>query len=269
MRSFAYKLRTITGVQYAALLEYRAEMVLWVIGTVLPFILMGVWMTASAKADLSLGPADMARYFFATFLVRNMTLVWVVWEFEQQVVKGTLSHWLLQPMDPVWRHFAEHLAERFVRLPILVAIGVVFFAVYPEALWTPGWWDIPIALAVIAMTFLMRFTVQYTFAMLSFWTERAHAIEQFWALPYLFLSGMVAPLQLYPQAVQEVIAYSPFPYLIWYPAQKVLGAPTLAGGVEVTLGMAVGVMTFWTIAFALINRALWRAGLKRYSAMGA
>ncbi len=269
MKSFAHKLRTITGVQYAALLEYRAEMVLWVAGTVLPFILMGVWMTASAKADLVLQPVEMARYFFATFVVRNMTLVWVVWEFEQQVVKGTLSHWLLQPMDPVWRHFAEHLAERFVRLPILVVIGVVFFAVYPDALWTPGLWDIPIALAAIVLTFIMRFSVQYTFAMLSFWTERAHAIEQLWALPYLFLSGMVAPLALYPQAVQQVLVYTPFPYLIWYPAQKVLGLPTAAGSVEVTLGMAVGVMAFWTLVFILANRLLWRIGIRRYSAMGA
>jgi ABC-2 type transport system permease protein len=44
---------------------------------------------------------------------------------------------LLQPLDPVWHHVASHLAERFARLPFMVALVVLFFTLYPQAFWVP------------------------------------------------------------------------------------------------------------------------------------
>ena len=118
---------------------------------------------------------------------------------------------------------------------------------------------------VIVLTFAMRFCVQYAFAMMAFWTERAHAVEQMWALPYMFLSGMVAPLSLYPERMQELLMWTPFPYLIWFPAQ------VLTGNIESlsALAFGVGIMLFWTSVFYTIYRVLWHVGLRRYSAMGA
>ncbi|MEX2670504.1 MAG: ABC-2 family transporter protein [Phycisphaeraceae bacterium] len=262
MVRFLRKFRALLSVYYAETMEYRAEMVLWVAGTVLPFILMGVWMMAAAEGDMGITPAQFGTYFFATFVVRNLTLVWVVWEFEEDVIHGRLSHYLLHPMDPGWRYVAYHLAERAVRIPIIIVIGAVFFAIYPAAMWTPGVGELLTAAGVIALTFTMRFCVQYAFAMMAFWTERAHSVEALWALPYMFLSGMVAPLSLYPAGMQDVLMWTPFPYLIWFPAQVLTGQP-------VDLLFGLGVMTFWTTIFFATYRMLWWAGLRQYSAMGA
>lgn len=264
MLRFLRQFCALVSVYYAETMEYRAEMVLWVAGTVLPFILMGVWMTASAASEgaMAMSPAQIATYFFATFVVRNLTLVWVVWEFETDVIRGNLSHYLLHPMDPGWRYVAYHVAERAVRIPIIILIGVIFFSIYPAAIWTPSVADVTVALGVIALTFTMRFCVQYAFAMMAFWTERAHSVEQLWALPYMFLSGMVAPLSLYPERMQEILLWTPFPYLIWFPAQVLTGQ-------QVHLLFGLGVMVFWTTIFFATYRMLWRIGLSQYSAMGA
>lgn len=244
------------------MLEYRAEQVLWVLGTVLPFILMGAWITVAGQAEMELSQGQIARYFFATFVVRNLTLVWVVWVFERDLIEGTLSHQLLQPLNPMWRYMAQHVSERLTRVPPILIIGLIFFWVYPPARWIPGWEALAIAPFVIALCFVMRFFVQYCFAMLAFWTERAHAVEQLWALPYMFLSGLVAPLEFYPEALRQILIYTPFPYLMWFPAQVIIGG-------EVNLLLGIGVMTFWTIAFYLGMRGLWRLGLRQYTAMGA
>ncbi|MBI1371847.1 MAG: multidrug ABC transporter permease [Phycisphaera sp.] len=263
MTTLLPKLRAMITVHYAEGLQYRAELILWILSNLLPFILMGVWMQAGLSGRFgSMTAVDFARYFFAAFIVRNLTLVWVVWDFEQDVVTGTLSHQLLHPIDPGWRYLARHLAERLTRLPFLAIFIVAFFLIYPTAIWTLSISQVLIAAAAIGMTFTMRYIVQYAFAMLAFWTERAHAIEQLWFLPYMFLSGMVAPLELYPQALRDVLPYTPFPYLIWFPVRVLLGD-------EVNLPLGFAVMTFWTIVAWTIYRLLWRAGLKRYSAMGA
>lgn len=269
MRLAVDKCRTLLGAYYAEATTYRAELFLWVMGTLLPFILMGVWMEAARQGDFGMTPADFARYFFAVFLVRNLTLIYVVFEFENDVVQGRLSMYLLQPLDPMWRYIGSHLAERMARLPFLVILAAIFFVLYPEAL--RGWHITPTGLAMgllaIAMTFVMRFAVEYCFAMMAFWTERAHAVEQLWALPYIFLSGLIAPMEVYEQyspTLARVLMLTPFPYLIYFPSRLLTG-----GEVNVSIAQGFGVLVGWTVVFYLLSRLLWRIGLKQYSAMGA
>jgi ABC-2 type transport system permease protein len=112
------------------------------------------------------------------------------------------------------------------------------------------------------LAFALRFLIQYTFAILAFWTERANAIENFWFLFYLFFSGLIAPLEMFPERVREVVLWTPFPYLIHFPAALLIGIP-----VEVVRGLLV--ILGWGLLFFVLNRWLWRRGLKQYSGMGA
>jgi ABC-2 type transport system permease protein len=256
------KAKTLLVVYYAYMVEYRAELILWVLSGSLPIILMGVWTKAAQNGQFGLSAVDFARYFLAVFIVRQFTVVWVVWEFEREVVEGKLSPRLLQPLDPAWHHISSHVSERAARMPFAVFLLVLFFALYPQAFWIPSLSQILLFTLAILMSFALRFVIQYTFAMFAFWTERASAIESFWFLFYLFLSGLIAPLEVFPEAVRAAVLCTPFPYLVDFPVGLLVGLPTDIGrGFSMTLG--------WTLLFLGLNRILWRAGLKRYSGMGA
>jgi len=256
------KAQALLTVFYAEMVEYRAEIFLWTLASLLPFIMMGIWIKAGAGGQFPLNSVQFARYFLAVFVVRQLTVAWVIWEFEYQVVQGRLSPYLLQPLDPVWRYVAAHLSERLARLPLLAALVVIFFLLYPKALWVPSPQAVLLAVPVVAAAFALRFIAQYTFAMFAFWTERASSIEQFWFLFYVFVSGMIAPLDVFPDLVRRIALFTPFPYLIYFPAELLVGN-------DVNIVRGFGVMLAWTAAFFILNRLLWRAGLKRYSAMGA
>jgi ABC-2 type transport system permease protein len=262
MMQILHKSRVFLSVYYAYMVEYRAELILWVLANSLPLIMMGVWTQAAAGGAFSLSAIDFARYFIGVFLIRQLTIVWVVWEFEREVVEGRLSPRLLQPIDPVWHHVAGHIAERFARMPFTIALMLLFFVLYPQAFWVPSGLGAVLAIAAILLAFILRFLIQYTFAMFAFWTERATAIEQFWFLFYLFLSGMIAPLNVFPEGVRTVVMWTPFPYLIYFPASLLVGMP-------VDVGQGFGVMVAWSGLFWGINRWLWRRGLRHYSGMGA
>jgi len=111
MRTVAAKASTLLSVYYAQMLEYRAEILLWALSGIMPFILMGLWVQAGESGQFPLAPVEFARYFLAVFLARQMTMVWVVYEFEHDVLHGRLSPFLLQPLDPVWRYLANHASE--------------------------------------------------------------------------------------------------------------------------------------------------------------
>ncbi len=259
---FLRKIRTLVSVYYAFMLEYRAEIVLWMLAGILPFILMAVWTTAASQHDYGLSPVEFARYFLAVFITHQMISVWVIWEFEEHVLYGYLSNYLLQPMDPVWRYVSSHVAERLSRFPFLALLVVAFFLLYPEAFWVPSLKDVVAFFIVVNLAFATRFLIQYSIAMLAFWMERVVAFEELHFLLFLFLSGYVAPLQLFPEVVREVVMWTPFPYMISFPANILLGKE-----VDITKGMIV--MVVWLLIAFVLNRILWRLGLRRYSAMGA
>ncbi|BAZ80007.1 ABC-2 family transporter protein [Sphaerospermopsis kisseleviana CS-549] len=256
------KIQTLLTVYYAYMVEYRSELILWVLSGSLPIILMGVWIKAAAGGNFSLNSLDFARYFFAVFLARQLTVVWVIFEFEKQVVEGKLSPRLLQPIDPVFHHLAGHISERFARLPFVFLLIGFFFILYPQAFWIPTLPNLLLFILAALLAFALRFLIQYTLAMLAFWTERATALETFWFLFFLFLSGMIAPLEVFPEAVRNIAMMTPFPYLINFPASILVGLP-----VDLTRGFLS--IIAWFMIFLGANRLLWRAGLKRYSGMGA
>ena len=73
---------------------------------------------------------------------------------------------------------------------------------------------------------------------------------------------MIAPLEMFPPTLQEILFWTPFPYLIHFPASLLIGLPVnLVQGFLVTVG--------WCVLFFILNRWLWRQGLKQYSGMGA
>ncbi|MEB3181446.1 MAG: ABC-2 family transporter protein [Nostocaceae cyanobacterium] len=253
---------TLLEVYYAHMVEYRAELILWVLANSLPIIMMGVWIQAAQGGKFGLTSLDFARYFLAVFIVRQFTVVWVIWDFEREIVEGKLSPRLLQPLDPVWHHVAGHVAERGARMPFSFLIVGLFFLLYPQAFWIPSLSNLLLFIVTVALAFALRFLIQYTFAIFAFWTERASALENFWYLFYLFLSGMIAPLDVFPEAVRNLVLWTPFPYLVDFPVSILVGIP-------VDLGRGFLMIFAWGLLFLLWNRWLWKKGLKRYSGMGA
>jgi ABC-2 type transport system permease protein len=244
------------------MVEYRAEIFLWALSGSLPLILMGVWIQAAQSGNFALNPTEFARYFFVVFLVRQFTIVWVIWEFEREINEGKLSFRLLQPLDPAWHHVSQHLSEKMARLPFIIGFVFLFFSLYPQAFWLPSLGSLLLSILAIILAFALRFLIQYTFSMLAFWTERANAIENFWFLFYIFLSGVVAPLTVFPEGFRAFLLWTPLPYLIYFPVALLIGLP-----INVRQGFLV--IFAWGIIFFILNRWLWRKGLRHYSGMGA
>ena len=91
------KARALFQLYLAYMLEFRAEIYLWVLASMLPLILLGVWAQAAESGAFPLSRVEFIRYFLAVFVVRQFSFIWVIWEFEELVVSGNLS---TSPMSP-------------------------------------------------------------------------------------------------------------------------------------------------------------------------
>ena len=254
--------KALLGSQYALMLEYRAEIALWALSGLLPFIMLALWSQAPAGEALGLGPNGLARYFLSTYLVRQFSVAWVVYAFEEDALLGRLSPFLLQPLHPLWRYVASHLAEQFSRLPFALTIVAVFFAIQPGAFWVPDPRALLLAWLATLASFTIAFLLQSLIAALCFWSEKASALERLLTVPMLFLSGLLAPVSAFPPSIQALAHWTPFPWMIDFPARLLAGLP-----VQAALGFAVQVA--WIALLLPLALLLWRAGVRRYTAMGA
>ena len=75
--------RALLASQYALMLEYRAEILLWALSGLLPLLMYSLWSGAPAGAAAGISPQVFARYFLAAFVIRQFTVVWVVYAFEE------------------------------------------------------------------------------------------------------------------------------------------------------------------------------------------
>jgi ABC-2 type transport system permease protein len=257
--------RVLLGSQYATMLEYRAEIALWALSGVLPFVMLGLWSqlaAGDAAAAGGLDPSQLGRYFLSAFVVRQFTICWVVFAFEEDALQGRLAPQLLQPLPPLWRHVAAHLAEQATRLPFVLLIAAVFFWLQPGSFWLPTPGRAAAGVLAIGLAFAINFLLQSSIACLCFWSERASALERLLYIPFVFLSGLVAPLQSFPPAVRRLAESTPFPWMLRFPAALLAGEP-------LAVGPGLVVMVGWIALLLPLLLLLWRAGVRRYSAMGA
>ena len=247
--------------QYALMVAYRAEITLWALSGILPLIMLGLWVSSDQLPDNYFDKVSICRYFISVFIVRQFTAVWVMISFEEDQLEGKLSPFLLQPITPFWRYLFSHLAEQFSRLPIVILMLIILFVFLPNAFWFPSLKSLILFVFFVFWAFILRFLLHWTFAMLCFWNERASSLERLLLLPYIFLSGLVAPIESFPSHVKNIALITPFPYMISFPS-KLLAQET------VDLFNSVLLMSIWSVVLVILSIFTWKKGVKKYSAMG-
>ena len=85
------KLTTLLKVQYSNMLEYRVEIALWAISGIIPFFMLNIWTNSNLNESINLSNVMLSRYFLSAFFVRQFSVVWVVFTFEEDALLGKIS----------------------------------------------------------------------------------------------------------------------------------------------------------------------------------
>lgn len=250
---------------WSLVIEYRLQVIIWILTIVLPLIMLAGWLSIAENGPVgSYDKTAFIAYYLAALIVRNMTGMWFIWEMDSEMRLGMLSFRLLKPMDPMVHFMAIALASRPLRMILLAPIAVA------AVLWIPNlnWASDPLTLALFAASLVgawaILFLMQYTIGLTGFWITRTIGVNDAWFFTYSLASGYLVPLDLFPPLVRGTLQYLPFRYTMSFPidilTQKLSPAATLAG---------IGLQWFWAVLIYALCRWVWKRGLVRYSAVGA
>jgi ABC-2 type transport system permease protein len=249
------------------MLQYRAELVIWLISHVLdPVVYLAVWTAVSIGAGGQVGgygPSQFAAYFIVLMLTNHVTYTWVMFEFEYRIRHGSLSLALLRPVHPIHSDIADNVSSKLITLPLIIVAAVILGLIFRPAFSIPGW-AAAAYLPALLLAFAVRFLMEWTLALAAFWTTRVSAVNQLYFIASLFLSGQMAPLSLLPRPLQILASVLPFRWTTSFPVELLLGR---VGFTDALYGLAA--QAAWLGLCLLLLRLVWRAGLRVYTAVGA
>ncbi|TWT41955.1 hypothetical protein RAS1_30810 [Phycisphaerae bacterium RAS1] len=266
MSRFLRALAAIWRVALAVMIQYRGEVMLWALwGIIYPAVALTMWSAAIGDAGDIRGydRRGFAAYFLVTMICGHVCAAWDAYEFGHLVRSGALSPRLLRPILPMWSSLAENLAYKTVTLTILIPLWLaVAWVTHPHFSTTPG--QLLLGMLSLVLGALIAYVWGYNIALLAFWTTRTDAIGEFWFGGSLLLGGRLAPLALLPTPLKWLAACLPFQWVVWFPAQVLIGK---AAAEEIALGLLAQVG--WLAGGVAVFRITWRRGLRQYSAVGA
>jgi ABC-2 type transport system permease protein len=251
-------------VGFASALAYRSEFIVWILSMNMPLVMLAMWSAVARDGPIGgFGGTQFTAYFLGTLMVRQMTSTWVVWELNMDIRQGTLAMRLLRPIHPFLGYAADNLAAIPLRALLALPVGVFALAFYAGDQVTRDpvlWLLLPPALVA---AWLISFASMLCIGTLGLFWESSLALWDFWFGMFILFSGYLMPLALLPPWVGRLVNLTPFPYILSYPVQDMLGLVTRAAAVR-----ALGVAWLYA-AFAVVAAlTLWRRGLARFAAYG-
>jgi ABC-2 type transport system permease protein len=251
-------------------MTYRGDFVL---GTLLRFLPMvttillwqAIYAGSRQKELAGFGYNEMIAYLLLTNISRMFSsMPGLAGGIAREIREGTMKRYLIQPIDMIgyllvyrMAHKVTYIIMSFLPYALLFFLCRGFFDGFPDALTLAAF-----ALSLV-LSFLVGFFFEVSVGMVGFWFLEVTSLLYIVMTLNFFISGHMLPLDLLPQPWSGLLKVLPFQYMAYFPAVVFLGK--IKG---MTLILFLLGEVFWAVFFMVLARALYRLGLKRYSAFG-
>ena len=220
-----------------------------------PLLGLAVWTAALP------GNGRVSTYYVALLVVQLMTVCYEGNTFVEALTGGGLGNQMLRPHPVILSVVGANLAWRIwhalIGLPAVVALALLAGVAF-----APG--AVLLALPALVLAALLRFLFTYAVVLTALWTQQSGSILGFANTLIFLLGGVAAPVTLFPDCYRWLGEALPFRAMAGLPAEVAAGALT---GQQIAAGY-VWQLT-WTLLFAVIAATTWRAGVRKYTAVGA
>ena len=173
---------------------------------------------------------------------------------------GRISAALLYPFSFIKQNLAVFISDKI--LQFFSASLIFMFCLSFDFLHLPSATILLKALLFIIAVNGFWFLSQTIIGLLAFWLEETWSLNVCVRFIVIFFSGSLLPLELYPDLLQQILKWTPFPYLAYFPVKILMQEESLS------FLFGLFVLCFWILVLSFLVRWLWDKGLKLYTGSG-
>ena len=226
-------------------------------------IYLFVWSAAAGEGTVGgLTQGDLAAYYVVLILVNQLTFSSNNWTVGDAIRYGRMNLLLLRPLSPLYDALASEVAVKVVFLTFALPLVAVLALILRPEIEITGQNALAFVPALV-LAWALRFFWGYWLALLAFWATRADGLLALQESLIFLLGGQVAPVALLPPVMQTLAVILPFRYMVGFPVEVLTGQLDAAG-----LRTGFAIQAGWLLVAVAVFVVLWRAGVRRYSAVG-
>lgn len=261
-------LPTLFRIGVAETVAYRGEFIVWMLTSTMPLVNLALWTSVADEAPFQqYQSSDFVAYFLGILIVRNMTSNWVAWQMSEEIRMGILSMRMLRPIHPFLAYASTHAAA--VPFRSLVSLPVAFALLLSSgaSALTSDPVQLLLLLPSIILAWFITFGMMFALGCLGFWMTQTMGIMNFYFGVWSLFSGYLMPMDIMRSRfpfVADIAEWLPFYYTLVPPVE--LMTKHLSSGDLVRL---MGGQMIWAALCVALGVYAWRAGVRRFEAVGA
>lgn len=247
-------------------LAYRINFIFWRIRNVFNLILIYfLWLNVYQNTSIVSGytEAGIFTYIFIANILNAVVLSGKTDQVAGDILSGAIINQLLKPYSFFGMVLTREVADKIMNIAFsLVEISLFLLILRPEIILqtNPEGWIFLIVFTLLALA--LSFLISLSLSFIAFWST------EIWAPRFIFMilislaAGTLFPLDILPEPLYNAFMLTPFPYLVYVPAQAYL-----LGYTSQTVQF-LGIGFIWTALFYGVCVLLWKKGMREFSFFG-
>lgn len=266
------KYSTIITKSFLRTIEYRAEIFIWVLLSVLPFlVLLLVWQSIFGQSGEihSFSLAKIIQYYLLVMIIRRVTVAHFENRATQRIREGKIDYLLTKPISYSKMLFMEKIGDRFSEL--IFSSPVLFLLIFISVSANQNFQDITPLFQKISQLFtfstlliisyIVEWFLAYITVLFAFWYENASGLQHFKTLTITILGGSMMPIPFMPEWLKNLVNHLPFKYLYSVPIAVIQDGYRLNAQDWSSL-------TVFLLSLLVISQLIWKKGIQKYTSAG-
>lgn len=178
------------------------------------------------------------------------------------IKNGVVNVTLLKPYDIVFGEFIKEQAWKVISLIIVVPATLVVFYLFRDIIHiqlTP--WNIPLLVVSLLFGGLIFAIIEAIMGILAFWLTEIWPLVMIREFTLSLFGAQLIPYPLMPVPIQVISNFLPFKYIFYTPLSIILHKTT-------NPILDISIQAFFVILLFILYKLIWRAGIKKYEAIG-
>jgi ABC-2 type transport system permease protein len=253
------KIARLMALNFNELMSYRLRLVFMVISQFIsPLVMILVFTSLNLTSQYPTGQQNLISYYIFTSLIYLFTNSNIDDYLVLLIQEGGLATYLLKPMSfwqvALTRDLSIRIFKLFLGLPLII---LAIFLTSTNLTFSLS--NLPYLLFTLIISYALTFFFSFSVGLLAIWIEEIWGLQNLKNVSIIILSGVVLPSQIFPATLQNILIYTPFPYLINW---------SIRLGFTGSITKEFLIASIWTLIFYLIARFTWTKCIKKYSAFG-
>ena len=254
------------GVQKS--LEYRFDFFVGILSTLFPVLIqLFIWMSIYATGNTSYFGYEFSQmlvYVCVAGAVSKFVVTGIENLINDDIHSGLLAAFIVKPVNYIRMRLMQVTGEKLISVFVMalftvIVLAVLHFAAGFEIVWLCVLLFIPALLLATILHFLI-FLILSSFA---FWVTEVSSFFHSIQIIVMVISGGVFPVAVLGKWASGVSQVLPFSYTMNFPITVLTGANTSQ---QMLFGFCMQLI--WIAVLSVLAQILWRAGIRRFVAVG-